>query len=304
MSVPKSLIPLAFAVCITALQIVPGISDIVILKLAAPDWVPIIYNVVCIGLVIEVLIRRIHWLWLIPPVLWFGGYMIYQLHTNRQIDRIQAEIDAISAGQTMPFDPATADLVFDRDMPGEPGRILQHFDIPRVFRAGAGLDDRHLASYATTAERCAELRRKANSERALVMLESYAFGATPGNVADMCIYAVTAEPERAVYRVSRQSRREMRGRLPVEIEIQTIRAPGGKEARVAQAAVRNLQVIPFAMYLCPHIGQDSDCSTLTFRRNREMLRSRDPAGQIISLGTVLGLPGFDSAKVRARARHP
>src|SRR4051812_16140122 len=105
-TLPRSLAIFAFAAIWIALQAIP-IVGMFLFFLLAPLWSIVLINAGFLGIGAEAIAGRVPRVWLVLPIAWFGGYLLFAWHDHRALDELRAEIATGNAATHIPFDPST-----------------------------------------------------------------------------------------------------------------------------------------------------------------------------------------------------
>jgi hypothetical protein len=135
MRLPVSLVWFALTGVIFLLQAFP-LTGIFLMFLLAPFWSVVTVNLGFVSLAVEALIGKTSKLWLLAPIIWFGGYGLFTFESHRAIDLVDREIRQHNLGQTVAFSPTANALVFadERDdLSGAASRFIYQRGVPVAY---------------------------------------------------------------------------------------------------------------------------------------------------------------------------
>lgn len=158
MRIPLSLTFFAIQAALLPLEYLPS-TGAFLDGLLAPYWPIILLNLGFLGLGFEALIRRVGLLWLLAPLLWFGGYTVLAAKDRLDLKAERGEIATHNAGVAIPFDPVRHALVAKEILFNDAigatrdasGGLVQHHGLPVFYRAG-----KHIRGASHTATRMVE----------------------------------------------------------------------------------------------------------------------------------------------------
>lgn len=117
------------------LQLIP-FTGIFLMMLAAPFWSVVTINLGFVSLAGEALFGRISRVWLLAPLLWFGGYGLAAHLSHQMFHALDTEARAANAGKRFRFSPEAEALVIDaksRALSGAAQQFARGYDIPAVY---------------------------------------------------------------------------------------------------------------------------------------------------------------------------
>lgn len=92
------------------LQVIP-FTGIFLMLIAAPAWSILTVNAGFASLALEALFGSVGRVWLLAPLLWFGGYAAAAIVSDQRYHALDAAVRAQNAGQRVDFQPTTRSLV-------------------------------------------------------------------------------------------------------------------------------------------------------------------------------------------------
>lgn len=177
-------------------------TGIFLMFLLAAFWSVILINLGVIGVGLEALTGRVNRLWLLVPLLYFGGYYVAYAKDQATIALLRAQYASHNDGKSVQFDPARQDLVFEKgkgDFHPAPFSFVQDYGLKRAFDAAGQVH------FMGTSDACAMVRKNDVYRSAGV----YSFGFfSDGSinqrrmVKDFCSIYAPAKPDKPVIRVT------------------------------------------------------------------------------------------------------
>jgi len=247
---PKSLLFFVATGLVFALQTIPVIG-IFLMFMLAMFWSVLLINAGMIGIAIEAASGRVSRLWLIVPVLSYGGYVAIAAQDHLTLRRLSAAYDAANARVTIPFDPAHQALVFEK---GEYGAWLtQNFALPVAYSAYSNVSEGYRSYRMMGRDVCARVRRTP----ALKASSVYTFGFFDGDAirtrkmeTRFCKLSMPEKPGSPQLRVTRKEEAGYRGLLPVRLVTTTVTAQDGKRYELLGGTASPLSWIPMPVMGC------------------------------------------------------
>jgi hypothetical protein len=252
------------------LQLFP-FTGIFLMLLAAPFWSVITVNLGFVSVAIEAAVGRISRLWLIAPVVWFGGYAIAAQLSERAYQNLDAAIRTANASQTLPFDPARSAVVVKEnanDLGSAAPTLVQNYRLPVAYsdhrsssqrrRADAlsPLDPSFRAYRIGDAETCRSIRsdprlRAASAWAHTIPDGSGVRGSRKGQPASgLCSYALPEEPSLPITGVAAKGERLRGWLLQGKVVRVTITAPDGDRIELRSGQAAPLQWFPMPVMGC------------------------------------------------------
>lgn len=281
MSIPKSLILLPIAVAVFAVQLFP-LAGIVMVLVFAPFWPIFLINGAAVGTALEVWLRDENGpsrMWLLVPILWFGGYLGLFVSEQFAVSALRAETEAANRGAPLGFDPRIHALVFDRvgsSVGLEAADLVRSGQLPVVYARQRPSSDgqiRMVGYRLMPPSECARMRGSpANLAGAGIQVRHY------GNI---CVLEAPETPTGAIVELSgRDTHRVERG-LDVRGTTLTLTMPNGASRQVVTGWVQPLGPIPM-----PVAGCVIHCEVGFWRQRLVHLASDGPA---VLVAAALGL---------------
>jgi hypothetical protein len=231
------------------LQRFPYTGIFLMLAMAA-FWSVVLINLGFIGVALEALTGRVSRLWLVVPLLYFGGYYLVLASEQVTLARTSAELIRENAGKVMAFDPSRQDVMIEKgtgDFHPAAFDLVRRYGLRRAFEGSNVylLGDR---------EACALVR----SDNVYRSAGVYSFGffseAEPGTrqmVQGYCSIYAPAQADRPVVRVRSDQAVEKRLFLTVQSNRFRIRdEASGKEVEVRAASAAPLNSFPMPVVGC------------------------------------------------------
>ena len=119
------------------LQVIP-FTGIFLMLVAAPYWSILTVNLGFASLALEATLGRISRLWLLAPLVWFGGYAAYAGMNHWAIEALDEDIRRGNATQAITFDPGTQALVVApdaADLSNSASRFVQNYPLAVAYVA-------------------------------------------------------------------------------------------------------------------------------------------------------------------------
>jgi hypothetical protein len=256
MRLPVSLIWFALTGVIFLLQAFPW-TGIFLMFLLAPFWSVVTVNLGFISLAIEALIGKTSRLWLLAPVIWFGGYALFTFESHRAIDQVDREIRQHNLGQSVAFAPADQALVFadeNGDLSGAPSTFINRNgllvafvenrrEVQRKLRVGEVPKvevAQHFATRLGAGEVCSRFKSDKRLNAAGVYV-SYIVPARAGlemrkvagaDQRGLCTYRVPEDPMLPIVRVAAKSSVKKHWTHSATTTDVTISAPDGRQVNL------------------------------------------------------------------------
>lgn len=295
---PWSLWFFIFTAIVFLLQLFP-LTGIFLMFVLAPLWSVILINLGMAGIGLEALVGRVSRVWLVLPLLWFGGYYLAYANDQRLLARLKAETVRFNAGKMMPFDPATQDLLFEKgkgDFHPSAFSLIQFYGLRRAFDAEGGR-----VHFLGDAAACAALRGNDVFRSANVYAMGFHTAGPIGKrrpVKGFCGIQAPGTPDRPVVRVVSETILSRSSWMPVRTEELTIRDDRtGREVALRTGIAAPLKRWPMLAIGCTlNSGAPSwNCSAGFLRDGFTPLTAKSDAGQdsaIVAAG--LGLQRSDN----------
>lgn len=293
---PRSLWFLVATIVLFLLQIIP-ITGIFLMFVGASFWSIALVNCGFVGVGVEALLGRVRRLWLVLPILYFGGFYLVYAIEQVSLARLTAELTDWNAKKSISFDSSMQDLVIEGgtgDSFTIPYSLIPHFGLPRAF------EDQKV-HFLGNAEACTLVRRDGDYRIAGIS-SSWFYGdgdiGTLKRVSDYCLISAPAQPDRPVVRVKNDQATERHFSLPVRINRYRIRDEAlNKEVEVRAGRATPLKPFPMLQMGCYlNSGEGSwDCFA-GFMRGRSVSISPDgqnSAGMAGVVAAALGLKQSD-----------
>lgn len=135
--IPASTLWFALTALIYVLQLIP-FTGIFLMLVAAPYWSILTVNLGFASLVLEAGLGWISRVWLLAPIVWFGGYAAYAGMNYWAIESLDQNIRRENATQAIPFEPGTQALVVAgnaSELSTAASRFVQNYAVPVAYVA-------------------------------------------------------------------------------------------------------------------------------------------------------------------------
>jgi hypothetical protein len=293
---PRSLWCFVAAIIVYLLQVIP-VTGIFLMIIGASFWSIALVNFGFIGVGMEALFGRVRRLWLVLPILYFGGFYLIYAFEQVSVARLTAELTHVNANKSVPFNPSIQDLVIEKgtgDSFTIPYSLIRHFGVPKVFES-------QKVHFLGNAEACALVRRDGDYRIAGIS-SSWFYGdgdiGSLKRVRDYCLIAAPAQPDRPVVRVRSDQATERHFSLPVRINRFRIRdETSNKEVEIQSGSATPLKPFPMPQMGCYLNSSRASWDCIAgFMRDQPISISPDgqnSAGKIGVLAAALGLRQSD-----------
>jgi hypothetical protein len=246
---PWSLWFFAATIVVYLLQRFP-LTGIFLMVVGAAFWSVILINLGVIGVGYEALTGRVSRLWLVVPLLYFGGYYWVYFRNQTALAALRAEYAQFNHGKTLPFDPAAQDLVLD----DKQGSMLSTNSFVPYYGLGRAFDSKGRMSLIGDSEACALLRGNDVYRSAGIysfgLKSAKAKGARRGP-SGFCSITAPGQPDRPIVRVAGESSNSSHSWMPVTTETFRIRdEASGTEIVVKSGRAGPLKILPMPVMGC------------------------------------------------------
>jgi len=119
-------------IAVVILQLIPVLGIIFAAILAGTGIAFLFPHMVTVGLVADVLGKRLHWPLLLIPLFVYGAYYVAYFNQQEQVADYAAKMRARNPALVMQYDAAVHDLVFD-DRQDEARQLLKSFKVPVTY---------------------------------------------------------------------------------------------------------------------------------------------------------------------------
>lgn len=196
---PVSLWLFAATLIVYLVQLFPY-TGIFLMFLLAPFWSVVLVNLGFAGIVFEVVTGRVSKEWLLAPLFYFGGYIVFAWQSHLTFDNLDAELRAANSGKTIVFDPASHALVLggSNENSGSASTLVKKFDIPVAYEENKNFKPyAHIAHRLAGKETCERIRKDGSYGKSGI----HAFGVIERNsnsygalVEGICSYYAPEDP--------------------------------------------------------------------------------------------------------------
>lgn len=303
---PVSLAWFALTAFIYLLQVIP-FTGIFLMMLAAPFWSVITVNAGFGALAVEALVRPGYRLWLIAPLLYFGGYAYYAHLSHQEFARADAEIRSFNSGKVVAFDPAANNLVFQEKSQGLSGAALnfvRNYNLEVAYNANRNFKTAgHLAARIGRGSICEEIRKSSDARAAFI----HAYGMKIDGKMSKTVCSITGpeDPVRPVVSVSSKRSKVKSWLLPATIDTITLRSPDYRTVELKSGYAAPLPWVPMPVMGCVlNSGAPSwDCFQGFSRLRQQGLGAPGTYGlaNIEIVAKALGLTKMSNAELSGKA---
>lgn len=247
---PFSLILFFVTGAIFVLQTIP-LLGIFLMLLMAPFWSVLLVNLGFIGIAIEAATGRVSRLWLILPVVFYGGYWVIAVQDRLVLRELAASYDAANARIVIGFNPRREAIAFQGEDNG--AWLTQNYALPVSYSMNANVPEGYLAHRMIASSVCAKVRENPASQAAFV----HTFGfhddapiAAGKMETRFCLLSMPEKPDLPLVRISRQEAKETVSTLPVTLVKTTISMPAGPSFQILGGFAAPLSWIPRPVMGC------------------------------------------------------
>jgi len=240
----------AFTLIVLALQYVPIIGPI-LMFLGASVWPILTINAAFGGIVIEAFFDKEYRVWIILPLLYFGGNLILAGASEYKFLQLSREVQAENASQLLAFSGIDSLVIDTRSSPaaGLPAALVQNFVVPKVYEkpayAGASINVWKVGADPL----CGQLwtdKSRSNSHTT-----SYGLQENNKLVDGMCLYRFAEKPAGRIVTVTVTDPIEHESfLLPYKTQVITIADDTGRKARLLYTEATPLTWIPMLIGGC------------------------------------------------------
>ncbi|NEI71217.1 hypothetical protein GR212_16690 [Rhizobium lusitanum] len=246
----KSLWLFAFTWIVLVLQYVPIIGPILMI-LGASVWPILTINLAFASLAMEALTDRDYRVWLILPLLYFGGNFVLAGISEYKFLQLSREIQAKNANQAFAFSGSDALVVNTEAAPvlGLPVSLVENFVVSKVYEKSES-DDAPISAWKIGTD---PLCSKLWADRSGNNLRIVPFGLLENGklVAGMCMYRLVEKPAGRIVTLTVTEPIEHQSfLLPYKTQIITIADETGNAARLSYAEATPWTWIPMPIGGC------------------------------------------------------
>jgi hypothetical protein len=247
---PISLIGFVATGVVFVLQLIPIIGIFLMLALAM-FWSVVLINASMIGVAIEAIVGRVSRLWLLLPIMFYGGYWIVATPDHLALREIASRYDVSNARVVTGFDPVRQALVFERD--GDGARLTQNFALPVAYTVNPNFPEGYLSNRMIESSVCAKVRES----RALRAAFVHGVGLHDGDAIGsrrmenrFCALSMPEKPKLPLVVVGRTETKDFEKSLPVTRITTTITMPDGRRFELLGGVAAPLSWIPMPIMGC------------------------------------------------------
>lgn len=292
MKLPFSPLLILLSFVIYGIQFHP-LMAIIGIAFLLPLWSIVLINGAMIGIVIETFARPLYRVWLIVPILWFGGAVKLALDDRATLDQLRTIIAEHNQSLRIPFDADRQALVLVGPM--EPVGI-EHFDIPVLYsrsreRGGFLYRAERLASREACEAIAADPTFRAAGVEVGWIDENPDRDEISRWTDDFCTVSLPEEPQIPLVTLERSVEETSMGRLKVSAEDMTISMPDGSRYLFRGGEASPLWWVPLPVMGCLPTYSGLDCSISLMRGSDVPLvgDEEDNRADLKEFGRSLGL---------------
>ncbi|WP_245437650.1 hypothetical protein [Neorhizobium tomejilense] len=253
---PISLVGLVVTGCVFVLQAIP-FTGIFLMFAMAMAWSVVLVNGSMIGVAIEAIMGRVSRLWLLLPLIFYGGYWTVAALEHSALRELTSRTDAANMQVMTGFDPAHHALVFERDENGNSAWLTNNFALSVAYTVKGNVPEGYLSKRMIERPLCVKLRETRELQSTNVQTsefrdgEAFAYGPLETR---FCNLSMPERPELPIVTVSRKETKGFEKSLPVTRTTTTITMPNGRSFQLLGGVAAPLGWIPMPLIGC---GLDS-----------------------------------------------
>ncbi len=246
---PISLLGLVAAGVVYLLQVIP-LTGIFLMFALAMFWSVVLINGSMIGVLIEALVGRVSRLWLVLPMVFYGGYWTVAALDHSALHELGRRYDVSNARVVTGFDPLRQALVFEGD--GDGAWHTQNFALPVAYSVNSSFPEGYLSNRMIEITVCAKVREKSRGLEAV-----NGFGFHDGDAIRstrmeerFCNLSMPEKPELPMVVVGREETKDFEKNLPIKRITTTIAMPDGRRFELFGGVASPLSWIPMPVMGC------------------------------------------------------
>lgn len=196
-----------FTAAALLLQIIP-FTGVFLMLVAAPFWSVLTLNLAFAALAIEALVGLTDRRWLLAPILYFGGYAVFAHQSNEHYLKLDAQLRAENARQSIAFDAERQVLVFDErntSLSGAAGSFVRRYALPVTYDKNVNFEPAgHISYRLALSQSCQRLRNERGNLPSGISVSGF-HEQTAGKrklVKDLCTVHVPEDPARPTIEIS------------------------------------------------------------------------------------------------------
>lgn len=231
---------------------VPEILGVLLMMFAAPFWSVVLVNAGFVGIAVEATLGLVPRLWLVAPLMWFGGYAVAVQMSQQALRQEIATYNNTIRPAPLAFNPALHSLVVEDD-PNLPQDLLHDHALStvHVLRRDSKTKAETWQVYRIGArETCNALH---NERSSLADLDIFSIRFAPGDTlgrAENCLFVTPGMPEKPAFRVTFGSKDQSGFLLRKHAQHLDILAPDGRSWHKWQATLESLSGFPRPVIGC------------------------------------------------------
>ncbi len=251
---PISLLGLLATGAVFMLQTIPELGFVLMLLFAmlwSVLWSAVLINASMIGVAIEVIIGRVSSLWLLLPVIFYGGYWIAATMDHLALREIASRYEVSNTRVVTGFDPVKQALVFESD--GDGGWLVENFALPVAYDVNPSLPEGYRSNRMIESTVCAKLNGSSALRAASVYGSAILDGDTVGSRTlnkRFCGLTMPEKPKLPQVVVRRTETKGFEKSLPITRVLTTITMPDGRRFELFGGVAEPLFWIPRPIMGC------------------------------------------------------
>jgi hypothetical protein len=199
----------------------PPVIGVFLMMFAAPFWAGPLINLGMIGIAFEAIIGRVWRIWLVLPVLFYGGYWATVVTEQVALSELTASYDAANAKVRIQFDPDRNALVFEDELWEE--KLIKYYDFPVEYRTSKNVPEGYQSTRIVDRTVCDQVWNSPG-------LMAAGIDVTGGlENHSLCLLSMPERPQFPITRISEESDLVKVGTLPVRRQRTLVTTPDGKQ---------------------------------------------------------------------------
>ncbi|WP_442188745.1 hypothetical protein [Rhizobium leguminosarum] len=267
---PISLLGLVVTGGVFVLQAIP-FTGIFLMFVFAMAWSIVLVNGSMIGVAIEAIGGRVSRLWLLLPLVFYGGYWTFATLDHLALRDLASRTEAANAQVVTGFDPARQALVFAKGGAWDGAWLTQNFTLPVAYSVNPNFPEGYLSNRMIDSAVCAKVRETRALQSAFVNAFDFHDGEALGDRRTknrFCNLSMPEKPELPIVTVSQEETKGFEKSLPVTWISMTITMPDGRRFQLLGGMAAPLGWIPMPIIGCGlNSGAPSWDCTAGFSRN-------------------------------------
>lgn len=227
-----------------------GDLGIVFMVILVPIWSPVVINAGMVGISMEALVGRVYRVWLLVPLIFYGGYYGFAINDHFTLTALREAYDEANSKVDLPFDPERQALVLENE---PPSWFVANYALTVAYSASANDPESFRSSRLIEDSVCDEVREMRSLVTEGIQVSGFYDGEDIGSRAletRFCSLSMPETPDLPRVRVRREESEVVESRLPVRRVITTIETPDGRTYDLKGGTASPLLWLPMPIALC------------------------------------------------------